>query len=60
MSGKPSVIARHGHQAAMPVTIDLASRLGAAEEPSLADFLFPIPTDIDLERETVQLRPAGL
>lgn len=56
-NGEPTVITRHGHPAAMLVPIDLGMRLSAAERPSLADFLLSIPAAIDVERDTVPLRP---
>jgi prevent-host-death family protein len=59
--GEPMTITRHGRPAAVLVPVEAARRLYPEDpKPSFADFLLSFPGPLDVERDQMPLRPAGL
>jgi prevent-host-death family protein len=59
--GEPTTITRHGHPAAVVVSVEDARRLYPENKPSFADFLLSFPGPLpEFERDQTPLREIDL
>ena len=58
--GEATTITKYGRPAAVVVPVEEAKRLYPTELPSFAALLMGIPHAVEIERDTLPLREAGL
>ena len=55
-NGRPTLVSRHGHPAAMIVPVAGGARLYPLEMPNLANYLLALPEPLETERDATPLR----
>lgn len=58
--GRPTTITRHGRAAAVLVSVEDARRIYPEDQPSFAELLLSLPSEISFERDNAPLRDIDL